>query len=343
MRIVSFIKKLKSFFKRRKRAKKAGATLPVAAQPWLHGELFQEIEYFIRTQRSRHTQRAYRNDLKQFVGFLRQSRVSPQSLDVLLQYREWLHASKAEGGAGLCKNSTNRKFASVRAFLAWLKERGKIKENNAIWVKSFRAQVESPTQGFSDVQVAHILEQPSTFTRSGLMHSLILHFLFYLGLRRSELVDLKCSHLAYTRAGDDLVLTVRVSGKGDKERILPIPKKLLPLLQEYLQRSQLYMGEEKFLFSAVRNNVSKVFQTKLDTNSIAYIVKKYAKRAGIESRVSPHSCRATCISNALEQGASHKSVQQMAGWSSPLMIERYDKRQTSLKNSAIHVVNYSND
>ncbi len=316
---------------------------------WMRGDLFQEMERFIRTQRSKHTQRAYQTDLKQFVSWLRAERYSP-GIDALLEYRDWLVLSADEGGAGLSRSSANRKFATVRSFLGWLQGRGFLKENPAIWVKNFRAKTESPTQGFSDSQVARVLDMASRYTASGLQHSLVLHILFYMGLRRSEIVAIRCSHFGQARVEENVVTTLRVQGKGDKERILPVPDKVLDLLKEFLARNDLAIGMDRYLFRAIKCNVPRGASANprknedtdlpLNTNTIAYIVKKYAKKAGIDAQVSPHSCRATCISNALDQGATHRSVQQMAGWSSPLMIERYDKRRTSLKDSAVHIVKY---
>lgn len=73
---------------------------------------------------------------------------------------------------------------------------------------------------------------------------------------------------------------------------------------------------------------------------MAYVVKHYAKLAGVNYRVSPHSARATAVSNALDNLAPHRAVQHMAGWSSPLMVTRYDKRKEDLKNSAVRFVQY---
>ena len=298
---------------------------------------------------ARKDRRAYNTDLKQFISWLRTERYSP-GIDALLEYRDWLVRPKNELGAGLSRSSANRKFATVRSFLSWLQGRGFMKENPAIWIKNFRAKTESPTQGFSDAQVARPLDMASRFTRSGLQHSVILHILFYMGLRRSEIVAIRCSHFGQQRVEEDVVTTLRVQGKGDKERVLPVPEKALEVLELYMERNNLAIGMDRYLFRAVKCNVpssvfqkvrnSKIEDSPLNTNTIAYIVKEYAKKAGIDAQVSPHSCRATCISNALDQGATHRSVQQMAGWSSPLMIERYDKRHTSLKDSAVHIVRY---
>ncbi|RZA09578.1 MAG: hypothetical protein EOP11_01310 [Proteobacteria bacterium] len=308
--------------------------------PWLKGELIQEMQRFISTQRSPHTRRAYEGDLRQFVGYIRAEGLPGDSFDTLLSYREWLVRPDYEGGAGLTRGSSNRKFATVRSFLAWLQSRGKVKENPGLWIKNFRAKTESPTQAFSDIEVADILSRPNYQTSSGLMHAVVLHILFYLGLRRGEVVALQGKHLGWARVGENTVLTLRVPGKGDKERILPLPEKLKTLLMKYLDKKGLSIGDDAFLFTPVKNNVTRVMNKPIDSQAIYYIVKKYSEMAGVDKRVSPHSCRATCISNALDHAASHRSVQQMAGWSSPLMIERYDKRRTALQDSAVHVVEY---
>ncbi|MGZ3695688.1 MAG: tyrosine-type recombinase/integrase [Bdellovibrionota bacterium] len=309
-------------------------------EPWLKGEIIQEMQRFLQGQRSPHTRRAYENDLRQFIGYLRAESRSGESFDALLAYRDWLVFPKSEGGPELTRSSANRKFATIRSFLSWLQARGKVKENPSLWIKNYRAQTESPTQAFSDEEVARILTLPNQKCSSGLMHAVVLYFLFFLGIRRGELVALKASHLGWSRVGEHTVLTIRIPGKGDKERILPLPIKMQPILLRYLDSRNLDVGDDIFLFSPVRNNITKVKTKAIDSQSIYYIVKKYAEAAGIERRVSPHSCRATAISNALDHAATHRAVQQMAGWSSPLMIARYDKRRTDLQHSAVHLVDY---
>lgn len=346
--IFQFLRRFAQLFRSKKRvpraplpeAKLQEEALTLEPLPWLKGSVITEIQRFVQTQRSDHTRRAYEGDLKQFLGYLRSEDLDPGSIDTLLGYRDWLTQSKDKGGAGLTRTTANRKFSTIRAFMTWLQGRGHLKENPALWVKNYRARTESPTQGFSDVEVAKILLLPNQKTPSGLMHALVLHILFYLGLRRSELVALKASHLGRVYRQNRTILTLRVPGKGDKERILPLPIVIVELLEKYMARKQISWGEDRYLFSPVRNNITHTKEKALHPAAIYYIVLKYARKAGVQNRVSPHSCRATCISNALDKAASHRSVQQMAGWSSPLMIERYDKRRTELEQSAVHVVNY---
>ena len=157
----------------------------------------------------------------------------------------------------------------------------------APWVRNFRAQTESPTQAFTDAEVAHILDLPNRATSSGLMHSVMLHLLFYLGLRRGELVALRARHIGWDRMGgengDRSVMTIRVPGKGDKERVLPLPAKTQLVLERYLDRKGLRVGEgDEFLFSPVRNNITKTKNRPIDGQSVYYVVTKYARLAGVE-------------------------------------------------------------
>lgn len=312
---------------------------PAEQTDWMKGRLFGEIDLFLRNQRSEHTKRAYKNDLKQFVSFLRQTKSSP-TLDTLIEYRDWMTREAEKGGRSLSKTSANRKIACVRSFLTWLQSRGEIKENHGKWLKGYRASRVSKTQGLSNVQVRAILDAPNQHTASGIMHALVLHFLFYFGLRRSELIQIKLSDFILQRLGEDVVLALRVQGKGDRERILPLPKHTESVLHDFCRRRDYQLGSDTYLFKPVRNNVTGRRDKHIDAETVAYVVKKYSRQVGVEANITPHSCRATCISNALEQGASHKSVQDLAGWTSPLMIERYDKRRLQLKNSAVYDIKY---
>jgi integrase len=79
----------------------------------------------------------------------------------------------------------------------------------------------------------------------------------------------------------------------------------------------------------------------LSSSELAMIVRKTSRKAGLNKKVSPHMLRSTAITYALDQGASHRGVQQMAGWTTPLMITRYDKRRNDPRFSAVHHLKYA--
>jgi site-specific recombinase XerD len=86
---------------------------------------------------------------------------------------------------------------------------------------------------------------------------------------------------------------------------------------------------------------AKSFDAALSTSEIGRIVRQAARFSGLSQRVTPHALRATAITHALDEGASHRGIQQMAGWTSPLMITRYDKRRKDHRFSAIHHLSYA--
>jgi integrase len=97
---------------------------------------------------------------------------------------------------------------------------------------------------------------------------------------------------------------------------------------------------EEWLFAPIRNNRTGVANRPLDPSMVFYIVKKYSKLAGIQKRVSPHSCRATAISHARDRNVPDRAIQEFAGWASPEMIVRYDKRKTAVEKSAALAIDY---
>lgn len=291
---------------------------------------------FLQTQNSAHTRRAYEKDLEDFLNYLKLTQ-KPMNVHTLVEYRELLSTrTSARTGQPLSHVSINRKIATLKSFLNWLVLNGVLPNNPAKAVKSFRAGRESPTRDIPDDLVQRMLELPYRHKVAGRLHHAMLMVLFHLGLRRSELVALRTSDL-FEQEG---MKVIRVKGKGDKERILPIPPEVAKSIDTYIEMSRKDLKIDQPLFSPVKNNVTKTKDKHLHPNAVAYVVKHYAKLAGVSYRVSPHSARATAVSNALDNQAPHRSVQHMAGWSSPLMVTRYDKRKQDLKNSGVHYIKY---
>lgn len=300
----------------------------------------REIEPFLQNQLSEHTRRAYEADLKQFFLFL-EGQVNPEDLttlqpDHIILFRKALEEGRITGKT-LEKTTINRKLAVVKSFLNWLKLNRLLIENPAQLVKGYPQTQESTLKGFSDEEARRILLLPKLNSKAGALHSAVLHMLFYMGLRKAELIALKMGDLSEERG----VPVVKVRGKGHRVRILPLVPIVKASLEHYFDvcrrdRSDL----DNFVFRPTKNPFNGNLDKPLGPHAITYIVTHYAKRAGVLQKVSPHSCRATCISNALDKKATHRSVQYLAGWSTPLMIQRYDKRREELKNSAAFVVDY---
>jgi integrase/recombinase XerD len=213
---------------------------------------------------------------------------------------------------------------------------GVIEKNPAEGVRFLNPRKLSTTVGFSDEEVTRLLKYPDLHTRTGSQHYAVLMVLFYCGLRRSELCELRTSSVTVEREHKVL----RLRGKGNSERLIVLVPAVWSALKHYFLITRKDPSIDQWLFSPIRNNRTGVVSKPLDTSMIFYIVRKYAKLAGIQSKVSPHSCRATAISNARDHNVPDRAIQEFAGWASPDMITRYDKRRSAIEKSAAHAIAY---
>ncbi len=302
--------------------------------------LRKSLESFVLDQRSEHTQLAYTKDFKRFLKYLRvrafrrqESGLAthePLTRTLLISYKDWLLSEKLE------HTSIDRHLATLRSLFRWLVDDGLLRDNPAERVRFLNPKKLSKTAGFSDEEVIKVLKVPNLHTRTGSMHYAILTMLFYCGLRRSELANLRTSQISKER--DHAVL--RVKGKGNQERILPLVEVVQSALQHYLKMVRKSPLEDQFLFTPIRNNRTGKMDKPIDASMIYYIVTRYAKEAGIVHKVSPHSCRATAISNARDHQVADRAIQEFAGWTSTQMITHYDKRKTAIEDSAAHAIRY---
>ena len=305
--------------------------------------LKQSIEGFLLDQRSPHTRRAYGKDLKRFISFLlmRQAQGGTETIGraTLIAYKDQL------GGEGLQATTVDRHLATLRSFFRWLRDDGLIERNPAEGVRFLNPRKLSTTIGFSDEEVRRLLKLPDLHKRTGAQHYAILMILFYCGLRRSELCALRTSSLTVERLrgldGEQRAQQVlRLQGKGGGERLIALIPPVWNALRYYLHITRRDPAADQWLFAPIRNNRTGVAEKPLDPSMIFYLVRRYARLAGVRSRVSPHSCRATAISNARDRGVPDRAIQEFAGWASPDMITRYDKRKNAVEKSAAHAIRY---
>jgi site-specific recombinase XerD len=301
------------------------------------GKLRASIEAFLLDQRSPHTRRSYGKDLKRFVQFLhgRLAGFGAETINrgLIVAYKEFLLAD------GLEHTSVDRHLSTLRSFFRWLVDDGVIEKNPAEGVRFLNPKRLSPTIGFSDEEVQKVLKIPDLHTRTGALHYAILMLLFYCGLRRSELCELRTSNLSEERGQKVL----RLRGKGNAERVVVLIPAAWNAIRHYLVIVAKDVGVDQWLLSPVKNNRTGVKDKGLDPSQIFYVVTRYARLAGIANRVSPHSCRATAISNARDHHVPDRAIQEFAGWTSPDMITRYDKRRTAVEESAAHAIAYGAD
>jgi len=295
------------------------------------------IDDFLNQFISKQTQKAYISDLVAFFNFLKSGGLfvghPNQIKGAHFQfYRDHLVEKKYSSA------TINRKLVAVRSFIKWSMASKLIDYNPLDIVKLPKVQTEVPTLAFDDSEVVAMLNAPDLSTKKGQMHKLVIHILFSLGLRRSELVGIKIKHLYQDRGH----YIIKIKGKGDKDRHLPITHDVTEALKLYMDAMAHHGVEfepEDYLFQSVTSGKN----TKpMDGSTVYRIIERYAKKCEINKKVSPHSCRATAISHLLDtQKTPIRDVAIFAGHAKITTTERYDKRREGLDNSAAYSINYT--
>jgi site-specific recombinase XerD len=276
-----------------------------------------DISEFLNGQNSKETIRAYKSDLDQF----RKITGGDLTRSGVIRFRDHLMKS------GASPSSIARKMSSVRSFCDFLRGQGKLNLDPFVGIRAPKVSVMEPTQAFTDEEVRRMFtiadSQPNPRERE--RDLIVLGLLFYAGLRRSEVVGLLFSDILEMDGG----LVIRVRGKGGKVRLIPAHPKLREFLLPHLTASHFWKTD----------NTAPLLG--ISANTVYNIVKKYAKLAGVTRPVSPHSCRATAISQLLEKGESPRNVADFAGHSSVnTTIGSYDKKRDGLKNSPAMKLNF---
>lgn len=254
---------------------------------------------------SENTIKAYEIDLLQFYGFLREQfgteRIRPKDIDKLAirHFLAWLQKE------GLTKKSIARKLACIRSFLRYLCREKVIATNAAVHLAT--PKVEKKLPSFLDVyQASQAMELPDRDNILGLRDAAILEVLYSTGIRLSELVGLNVTSV------DPVGEVMKVTGKGKKQRIVPIGRSALEALRTYLQRRQeLARGGS----GQVDRNALFLNRTggRLSARSIQKIVERYLRLVSQVQHVSPHVLRHTFATHMLDAGADLKAVKELLG------------------------------
>ena len=253
---------------------------------------------------SAHTLRSYASDLAELATFLRSVKVS----SVLAADARTLRAYLASlHGRGLAKSSISRKLATVRSCYRFLARRELIEANPARQLVSPRLPRRLPSVLPKD-ESKELLDAPAEDTLAGRRDRALLELLYASGLRVAECCGLDLEDID-RRHG-----TVRVMGKGSKERVVPVGEVALEALEAYLDRRG---GGNGPLFRNVRGG------GRLSTRSVQSIVRRRARMAGLARRVTPHTLRHTFATHLLGEGADLRLIQELLGHSRLSTTQRY--------------------
>jgi integrase/recombinase XerD len=223
---------------------------------------------------------------------------------------------------GYRDSSIARLSTSIRLFFRYLYQRGRIEKNLLEFWRSPKVQFILP-------KVLSIEEVNLILTSAeNILDRAILEFLYATGIRVSELCMLN-----YRDVDENVV---RVFGKGGKERILPVAKRSIETLQEYLKNNQVLEKENPPLFQNKRGK-------RIDRQFVWKVVKHYAEKAGIEKNISPHTLRHSYATHLLENGADIRVIQDLLGHVNISTTDRYTHVSKKHLKVAFHKFHPRND
>ncbi|MEN6457753.1 MAG: tyrosine recombinase XerC [Thermoguttaceae bacterium] len=268
---------------------------------------------------SPYTVKSYREDLEALADYLRQTRgdrLPPPGEITILDLRGYVAALHESGYA---KASIARHLATLRSFFRFGQREGWTKTNTA---KPLR----NPRQGrtlphfLSTEDLGRLFGAPTSGDSMGLRDRAILETMYSAGLRVSELVGLDDGDLDFD-AG-----LLRVRGKGRRERLAPVGSYATKALHRWLRVRTLHPRIKAGPAAPVFVNR---FGRRLTTRSVARMLEKYLKLAGLDRRTSPHSLRHSFATHLLDRGADIRSVQELLGHKSLVTTQIYTHVSTT--------------
>ncbi|MEE9423526.1 MAG: site-specific tyrosine recombinase XerD [Methylococcales bacterium] len=266
---------------------------------------------------SDNTVQAYATDLKRFSMWLGQNAISQINKADISEYLA--HCFQQ----GASASSSARLLSTLRQFYGYLIRTGQRLDDPCSGIKSPKIGKLLP-EIFSEDEVGRLLDAPPEDTALGLRDKTMLELLYATGMRVSELVGLNLHQINFNQG------CVRVIGKGNKERLIPIGEEAL----DWLNR---YFAESRPNLLGVRHSDS-VFVTKrgsgMTRQAFWYLIKRYGLQAGIARHFSPHTLRHAFATHLLNHGADLRAVQLLLGHSDLSTTQIYthvaDQRLKSL-------------
>ena len=257
------------------------------ARPYIQKFLFYlEIE----KNYSAHTILNYRLDLEEFAKFLGEGTVLSVDYPVLRRFLAEMR------GHHLKPRSVARKLSSLRSFFKYLQREKVIKNSPASLLVT--PKLDKPLPHFlSEEEAVKLIEAPKSDKTASLRDKAIFEALYSTGLRVSELVGLDMYDV------DAIGNTVRVMGKGKKERIVPIGDTALEAIKKYIEQRP---AQSNALFLNKSGG-------RLSGRSVRDIINKYVLREAVRQHVTPHMFRHSFATHLLNRGADLRSVQELLG------------------------------
>ncbi len=249
---------------------------------------------------SANTLAAYRADLMALGRWLqgKSVMVSDAQRSDLLDFIAW----RVEQGAR--PRSTARQLSSFRRFFRYILREGIISEDPTARIAMPKIGRSLPTSLTED-EVESLLKAPDVAEPLGNRDRTMLELLYATGLRVSELINLRRGQINLNQG------VLRIVGKGDRERLIPLGEESQDWLQEYLKGARVEIlldRQTDYLFPTRRGD-------RMTRQAFWHIIKRYARKAGIKKKLSPHTVRHAFATHLLNHGADLRVVQMLLGHS----------------------------
>jgi integrase/recombinase XerD len=250
---------------------------------------------------SKNTRSAYQSDLQSFLHFLETHAIRSFNDVARKHVLDYLVAEKERG---LSVNSISRRLVALRVFFNFLKQEDLL-DRNVIEVMDSPKLWKVLPSVLSMKEVDRFLDAPAGNDRVSLRDKAMLELLYATGLRVSEIAGLSLDDIHFDSG------YLRCMGKGSKVRVVPFGKRAKLCLERYIEEARPAFAKpdsERQVFLTYRGK-------KFSRKGIWKLIKAYAKRAGIQKRVSPHTLRHSFASHLLANGAPLRVIQEMLGHS----------------------------
>lgn len=238
----------------------------------------------------------YGKDLKIFLKFLEENKINNYNqinYQLIRKFLEFLYDENYE------KKTIARHISSLRSFFKYLLKENIIKENPMILISNPKLDKKLPKYLYYE-QIEQILSIPDRSTPLGMRDLTILELLYSTGVRVSELVNIKIEDIDFNER------TIKILGKGNKERIVLYSKVLSNYLKDYLEKRNIFNPNHSYLF------INK-FGNKLTDRGVRLIIDNILKKGMVDFHINPHMIRHTFATHLLDNGADLKCVQELLG------------------------------
>jgi integrase/recombinase XerC len=254
----------------------------------------------IEKRYSPHTVRSYLNDLDQFDGFLKERGQTDDPVDVSSHdIRAWIVSLL---DAGYSAVSVHRKISCLRVYYRFLRKEGIVKNNPLLKIVLPKRRKSLPV--FIEEKAMDTLLDEYSFGDDfkGIKNRTIIEMLYFTGMRRSELIGLRNSDIDLAEA------TVKVTGKRNKQRIIPLLKPFIKSLENYIKLRDENSGPDKDGWFFITDKGNKLYD-----KYVYNTVRSYLAVVTTADRKSPHILRHTFATHMLNKGADLNSIKELLG------------------------------